>query len=252
MAIAGKPKETTVIEVSPPEVGEVEVGVLGLTPYIANRLSEKAKHELLVPRGPRNNAERKATLKHEPLVEFNSAPYVLEEGPTRLAVPAAAFKKAMMSAAVDLPDASKAQIGRLVWVQGYRLPMFGIPKLFMAIVRQAGIQGAPDVRTRALLPAWGCRLSIRFLMPNLTEKAIVNLLSTAGFTIGVGDWRPEKGSGTFGQFRLCELDDPDFLKVTKDGARKAQVKAMEVAEPYDTETAELLEWAGEEIKRRGR
>jgi hypothetical protein len=35
----------------------------------------------------------------------------------------------------------------------------------------------------------------------LTEAKVLNLVQLAGFSIGIGDWRPEKG-GTFGTFTL--------------------------------------------------
>ena len=72
----------------------------------------------------------------------------------------------------------------------------------------------------------------------------------AGMTVGIGDWRPEKGKGTFGQFAVVNDDDPELISILKQG-REEQIKAMENPEPYDAETAEMLEWWTAEVKRRG-
>lgn len=59
------------------DIGQVQVGILGLTPYLHNRMAEKAKHELLLPKGRKNAAERASSLKHDPVEEFRSSPYML-------------------------------------------------------------------------------------------------------------------------------------------------------------------------------
>lgn len=69
---------------------------------------------------------------------------------------------------------------------------------------------------------------------------------------GVGDWRPEKGSGNFGQFELVSEDDPDYLRIIGTGGRQAQIGAMESPAPYDQDTEELLAWFDSEIDRRGK
>lgn len=246
-------KTNTVIEVPETEIGQIETGILGLTPYLHNRMSEKARHELLLPKGRKNAAERASSLKHDPVEEFRASPYTLDdnESPTLLAVMASAFKGAMMTAALDLPGTNKAQIGRLIWVEGHHVPLYGTAKLHMSVTRSADIGRTPDIRTRAITPEWGTIITISYVKPLVTEKVIVNLLSTGGRSAGIGDWRPEKGKGTFGQFRLANTDDPELLKVMKLG-RSQQVLAMKKAATFDSESAELLEWYVGERKERGR
>ena len=69
---------------------------------------------------------------------------------------------------------------------------------------------------------------------------------------GVGDWRPEKGSGNFGQFELVSEDDADYLRIIETGGRQEQIDPMESPTPYDQDTEELLEWFNDEIDRRGK
>lgn len=248
--MATKSVELDVLKV---DHGQIEFMILGTTPLILNRMSEKVLRELLLPKGRKNAADKASSLKHNPLEEFRASPYidVDENGPTYLQHLSSAFKGAIKSAALDLPGSSKSQIGRLTWVNGERVSIYGVPKLFMSVTRSADMNKTPDVRTRAIVPEWCCRLSVSFVRPNLKEQAVANLLASAGLTQGVGDWRPGKGSGTYGQFELVSADDPRFAHLVKHGGRAAQKAAMHAPEPYDTESEELLSWFENEAKQRG-
>lgn len=241
--------EITILEVNQ---GQLDVAIVGVSPFIYNAMSTKTWHELLMPSPKKNAAEKAANLKHNPIEEYRGSVYHFREDDkaTRLNFPSVAFKKAMASAALDIPGANKSQIGRLVWVAGERSEMFGVPQIYCAIVRSADMNRTPDVRTRAILPEWACRISLRYMTPILKEQTIANLLAAAGFTQGVGDGRQQKGSLSFGQFRLCSLDDPDFVRICKTGGRAAQDAALESPEAYDEETERLLAWFNEERVRR--
>jgi hypothetical protein len=248
--MAGK-KDSGEISILEVAKGSLDVCILGSTPVILSRMSEKAKHELLFPKGRKSAAEKASSLKHNPYEEFRAAPYTVDEGPTLLAGLSTWFKQSMRGAAVDIPGSSKAQIGRTVWVNGEKVALYGIPKLFMSITRSADINKTPDVRTRAIVPQWACFLNISFIVPLIKEQVVVNLLAAAGLMQGVGDWRPQKGSATYGQFEIVSMDDKRFQSIVKNGGRAVQTKAMEDAECYDSETAELLGWFDVETKRRG-
>lgn len=230
----------------------IEVCILGSTPLVMNRLSEKARRELLLPAPPKNKAGRTANLKHIPADEYRQSVYRFRDdsAPTRLLLPAGAFKRAMASAALDIPGATKAQMGRLTSIPMVDVPIYGIPQLFMATVRQADIKRTPDIRTRAILPRWACRLKIGFLSPVLKESGVIKLLAAAGVIIGVADWRSEKGAGNFGSFDVVAPDDPEFLDVIASGGRKAQDAALADPVTYDYETEDLIAWFDTELVRR--
>lgn len=248
-----KAKKDEQISVMKVTTGKVEFCVLGETPIILNRLSEKTQRQLLLPPVRKNNAARASQLKHEPHEEYRSSPYKSadDNGPTRLLFPSAGFKKAMSSAALDTPGSQKAQIGRLTWVEGDYVNLYGIPELFMAPVRNSDIARTPDIRTRAIIPKWACRVSISYVMPILRETPVVHLLSNAGIMRGVGDGRQEKGTFNFGRFQLVDADNKEFLEIIKAGGREAQDKALAQPAAYDAETAELLTWFVAEAARRG-
>jgi len=231
--------------------GRVDFCLLGKTPLILHSMARKAAQELLVPR-KKTAADRAANLKHNPLEEFRaSCDLAGDDTSARLLMLATAFKGAIRSVAVDIPGATKAAIGRLTYVLGDYVPIFGVPKLFMAIIRNSDPNHTPDVRTRAIVPQWAARLSITYVLPIIREQTVANLLAAAGIMRGVGDWRPEKGSGNFGQFELVSADDPRFLNIIATGGREAQDEALAHPEPYDSKSAELLTWFLDEAGRRG-
>lgn len=229
----------------------VEIAILGTTPLILHKMSHKALEQLLLPSGPKTRAERQSTLKHVPREEFRAAADTLPSGPTHLAISATAFKAAMMTAALDTSGMQKTQVGRLVFVHEQKIPIYGKPFLYMAVTRNSDKARTPDVRSRPILPEWATLLRITYAVPLLTEKTIVNLLTTAGITAGVGDWRQEKGSGNYGTFVPVSPDDPMWRAVMQVG-REQQIAAMEAAEPYDETSAELLAFFDDEAARRGR
>jgi len=92
----------------------------------------------------------------------------------------------------------------------------------------------PDVRTRAILPRWACRVSIRYAQPVIKLQSVANLLAAGGITSGVGDWRVEKGSGGYGTYQIVTDDDPEYLDIVA-----------------TDETESLFAWYDIEAKRRG-
>lgn len=246
-----KDDSITVLEI---QQGRVEFCVLGTSPLIFNRMTAKARRDLLLGTEKKNKAERAANLKHTPPDEFRNSAGRIEgdDTPARLCIPAPAFKGALASAALDMPGTRKSEIGRLSWVEGYHIPIFGRPELLMSVVRSADIAKTPDIRTRAILPEWACRVTISFVRPILKETAVANLLAAAGVTIGVGDFRQEKGKGSFGQFRLVDADNEDYLRITQTMGRVVQDEALADPIPHDADSEELLAWYQSEVLRRGR
>ncbi len=229
--------------------GTAIVGLIGESAYVSNRMSAKVKQSLLSPEDPglkrRTASERAQGTKHDPLAEYQGAIHRMPEGSEPLlAIPAVQVKRALAAVAKDVPGANKAQLGRLVWLPGELLPLFGLPQLHMAVVRMADMSHTPDIRTRAAVRTWATIVEIRYVMPLLTESGILNLLAAAGQIIGVGDGRQEKGVFSFGQFEVVSVDDPRLKAIVTRGNRAAQEKAMASPTFYDDESLQLYEsWA---------
>jgi hypothetical protein len=251
--MVSKTKTTETVDIIEVNQGIVEYCVLGQSPLICNAMSAKVQQQLLLPPPKKNAAEKASSLKHDPFEEFRSSVYYArsDQAPTLITMKATSFKNAIKGAALDIPGATKSQIGRLTYVVGDEVAIYGIPQIMLSVTRSADINKTPDVRSRAIIPYWACRLSVNFITPILKHTTVTNLLAAAGIMQGIGDWRVQKGSGNYGQFRLVDADDPTFLDIITNGGRAAQKAAMENPESYDSETDQLLHWYESEVKRRG-
>jgi hypothetical protein len=248
------PTKTEVITIDPIQTETIRVAVRGTAPLICNRLAEKAKHELLLPKGRKTAAERASSLKHDPITEFRASPYIIDDddAATLIAGLSSWFKRAMEGAALRIPNAKKSEIKSLVHVENYYTAIYGLPEIFSSITRSADMNRTPDVRTRAILPEWAAVLDVRFTIPILTQRSILNLLSAAGQINGVGDWRIEKG-GWCGSFVITDPEEDEaFKRIVATGGRAAQQAAMDDPVAYNVETDELLAWFDAELEDRGR
>lgn len=241
-------KKEHVIDVPELQQEIATFNILGVTPLIMNRMAEKAKRELLKPAGRKTAAQKKTSTKHDPPKEYRDSAYLAPPATvTHLGFPAPAFKRAIAQAAVDIPGATKAAIGRLVRVPGMTIPIYGVPQIFTAVVRSADAAKTPDIRTRAILPRWACQVQVQFVIPILKAGTIANLLSGAGQIVGIGDGRQEKGALDFGLFQLVGDDDAEWLDIVGSGGRAEQEAALKEPDYYDAETEELLGWYQNEI-----
>lgn len=246
---ASEPTSNDIIRI---DFDEATFYLLGKTPLISNRMSTKARQELLAPKGKMNAAEKAMNQKHNPMAEFAASPYILRDtsAPTHLGALSVWFKKAMMTAALDMPGTKMAQMGRLLRVEGERLPLYGIPQLLMAVTRSADMNRTPDIRTRAIVPEWAVEITVTYPSQLIKGQMVANLLHAAGLICGVGDWRQQKGSGDYGLFEIVSPDHDDYQRIVAQGGRDAQIAAMAAPECYDDETAELLSWFDNEMSTR--
>lgn len=253
MAKASDSKTTAVLEIAPVRTGTVRLHVLGTTPLIYNAMSFKASQELLLPKGRKTQAERAENLKHVPIDEYRNSVYRHrgDDHPTRLMAPVGAFKGAAKTAALRSPGVRKTEIGQLLWIAERDIDVYGVPQLFMAIVRSADMNRTPDVRTRARVENWCCSITVQYVKPLLSDQQVVNLFSLAGVIAGIGDGRQEKGTFNFGQFELVNQDDARFAAIVKNGGRKAQDAALLKPETSDVESERLLEWYTTEVAKLG-
>lgn len=241
------------VEITKIEVREITFKIVGRTPLILNRQSEKTKRQLMMPPLPQNKAQRTQTLKHNPYEEFRASPYLSrrdDKAPTWLHLPGGMFKQCIAQAALDIPGASKAQIGRLVSLNSTVIHVWGIPYMKADMVRQAGPSKTPDVRFRACLPNWATIVTYTYIPAIISPVSIANLLSAAGVICGIGDYRVAKGAGDFGQFRIAPDNDPEWQEIVEHGGRKLQQAAMDMPMFFNDDTRELVEWFDEELERR--
>lgn len=250
--MAVKKAEFGTLHIDALKQGRVTLRLIGNTPLYFNAMSAKAKRSLLIGGGKKTAAERKE-IKHDPETEFYDSIYRLPSGPTFLGFPAPGVKNAMATAALETPGVTKSSVQRLIFLPEQKIKIWGKPYLKMDVVRSADMNKTPDVRTRAFLPRWCAEVEIAFVQPTLSVHSIVSLLSNAGVIIGIGDFRQEKGRGSFGTFSVAGDDLGEWAdawnEITQEGW-DVQKHAMENPEMADDDTMELMDLLMEERKRR--
>lgn len=208
------PAKSGPIDVPLIKIGETTMWVVGRTQYVFNSMSGRGRRELLYPSGGRRSrADRAGVLKHDPYAEFcDSITRAPEGSPTLLGIPAAAFHRLMQTAALDLPNTRKSEIGRMTWIvadEGAALPVWGVPEFEIIGVRTADLARTPDMRSHAVMREWCCEVTVQYVVPRLTASACFNLMFAGGWTVGVGDGRQEKGILNNGQFAVVPAIPPD-------------------------------------------
>ena len=223
------------------------VHIKGETPLILHRMSAKARHQLMLG-GRRKSAAERLEIKHHPVEEFKNSMHLDWEfnADTAIKFPVTAFKSAMATAALVTPGMRKTDVQRLIFIPEEYCPIYGIPQLRMDVVRSADIAKTPDIRTRAVVVDWMTVFTVRYTRPQLNLDSLSALLHNAGIVAGVGDFRQEKGKGSYGAFTTAEAGIPSHLLNLKD----EQEKAIGDPKPVNDESAELLDEYVREIGRR--
>ena len=154
---------------------------------------------------------------------------------TDIVFPAMALKSAMATAALMVDGVKKTDVHRLVYIPDEFVPVYGVPRIRMDITRSADINKTPDVRTRAYFREWATQIIVDFVRPVLSVKAIMALLYNAGLVCGIGDFRQEKGKGSYGTFEPTSSIPAELMD------HATQRAALDNPEYDNEETKELLE-----------
>lgn len=179
---------------------KIKVGSIKGSTYIPHKLSTANAKEIV----KREFGEVKSKDLRNKDKEYESCFYYTDE--KKYGIPARAFIGSMLDASVSL-DIPKTKIKRALKVIGdiYELKYKKIKKR-EDVVRRSGRNSAPDVRYRPEFIEWNCELYIEYDVNQITPDQIVNLVNQAGFTSGVGDWRPSAPNkpGNHGMFRVIK------------------------------------------------
>jgi len=249
--MAVKKETETEIRIEPLKRGSVRLRIIGVTPLFQNRMAAKARQELLVGGKKKGKADR-AQIKHNPLKEFRDSAEIIPDGPTALGVNVIAIKAAMSTAALETPGLTKTAAQRLLFLPGSFAPLYGTPQLRMDVVRSADMNRTPDIRSRCFLPIWGTEVEIHYIVPQLSVTSVVNLLCNAGVLVGIGDYRQEKGKGSFGSFTVLGEGEKseEWDDLVKHHGRMKQLAALAKPEYADADTVYLMKYFHDEVKRR--
>lgn len=212
MASKTAAKTDNAITLPPLDISVMEVTLIGDSPLIVHAWSHKSKLEML---GKQLKKAKGAKEAKDPVSDFENSMYrFADEG---YGFPSVAFKAAAVTAGTSVSGLTKIQARQAFHILGEDMD---IPGAFEGSVSRTNLirilgtkpqmredmvrvgMGTADIRYRAEFVGWHTKILVRFNANVLSDSQILNLLNTAGFAVGIGEWRPEK-DGPYGMFHVA-------------------------------------------------
>lgn len=204
------------MKITPPDYQNIQLWILGETPYIAGRFSLEKQKEIMDKQAGISTNDDGSTVevskskkpKRKPRdfeKEFLGSMYTSEDG--WYGMPAAAFRNAMVRAcSVADMMMTHAKLSIFVHADGFckdtKIPLVRVYHSKADPIRSDMpvkiSMGATDIRTRAMFKNWAARVRVRFFKPQFNETDVTNLMARVGMQVGVGEGRPFVESGGMG------------------------------------------------------
>lgn len=177
------------------------VPIIGTTPLIMHKFSEKAKRQMLDAMQGKKNVK---TIR-DPEADYRQSMYRTANG---YGFPAIAFKNCTVSAARFYDKSvTMTELRQCLFFHGILspehdpqplVPIDGDPHMREDVVTVG--RGSTDLRYRGEFLEWSAVLDVTYVKSALTADSVVSLIEAGGMGVGVGEWRPEKkgDNGTFG------------------------------------------------------
>ena len=189
-------------ELTPIKVAVIEFRIIGLSPLIQNAWDEKALEMLRM-----TAMERKKRKKEPRDPEASAAAKAHRTAEGKYGIPLLAFKASLIGAAHKNFGIEKTMVRKAFFIADPDgigiIPMECREPIVREDVVRVGM-GATDLRYRPEFREWAVDITADIDAEILNEGDVVNLVNRAGFGVGIGEWRPEKG-GDFGRYKI----DPD-------------------------------------------
>jgi hypothetical protein len=189
----------------------LEVPIIGTSPLIVHRFSEKAKRQML------DNMQGRKSPKEpkNPEAEYEAAFYRFKDGGSGF--PVIGFKAATIGACrfygKNITMTALKQYVFLrgeVGVDGQQLARIeGEPKMREDVVTVG--RGGSDLRYRPEFTEWSTVLTVVYVTSSLTRTSVLSLIDAGGMGVGVGEWRPER-NGDFGCFAIDQSRDIEVIQ----------------------------------------
>lgn len=205
-------KNNEKVELKPMQIEKVIVKVVGDTPLIVHNFDEKTKRMMLekqmkkaeTPREAKNPVEDFMRSLHwltEMPTEFTEEAFqkALDEG-AKFGFPSIGLKASAVSGAYRCKlSKDKVSLNGGFHIDTEYIEIKGTPRIREDAVRIFG--GVADIRYRAEFPEWYAIVELKYNTALYSLEQIINFLNVGGFSVGIGEWRPEKG-GHYGSFHI--------------------------------------------------
>jgi hypothetical protein len=173
----------------------LQLTLVGDAALISHAWSDKAKKQMLDKQMKKAKQAREAK---DPKRDYEESLYRHPAG--GYGFPAVAFKSAAVDACSHIEGVTKVEARGAFHIDEELVRVTGKPTPREDMVRVG--MGTADIRYRGQFEKWSTTFTIKFNANVLSAEQIVNLFDTAGFGIGVGEWRPQR-NGSFGRFHVA-------------------------------------------------
>lgn len=177
------------------------VPIVGTSPLIVHRFSEKAKRAMLDAMQGRKSPKQ----PKDPDAEYQAAFYRLKD-PEGYGFPSIGFKAATVGGARFYSGVTMTALKQFMFFKGEpdtsgqsMARIDGEPQMREDVVK-VGRNGT-DLRYRPIFEEWTTVLEVVYVTSALTRGSVLSLIDAGGMGVGVGEWRPEK-DGDFGTYRV--------------------------------------------------
>jgi hypothetical protein len=188
-----EPQEV-MIHLPPLNLQTMQVTLVGDSPLICHAWSKKAKQEML---DKQMKKAKQAKAAKDPEKDYKESLYEHPEG--GYGFPAVAFKAAAVDACSHIAQITKVEARGAFHINCDMVKIQGKPNPREDMVKVG--MGVADIRYRGEFKKWTCSFQLRYNANVISPEQILNLFNTAGFAIGVGEWRPQR-DGSFGMFHV--------------------------------------------------
>lgn len=193
MATAKQAEQVTIPQL---EVQRFQLTLVGDSPLICHRWSDKAKAMMLSKQMKKATPAKAAK---DPQQDYEDSLYPHPDG--GYGFPVVAFKAAAVDACSYVGGVTKVAARGAFHVVGELAKIEGEPRMREDLVRIA--MGTADLRYRGEFPTWRTTLTVRYNSAVLSIEQIINLFNQGGFAVGVGEWRPQR-DGSHGMFHVAQ------------------------------------------------
>ena len=170
--------------------------IKGTTPLIQHAWSKKALEMIRMTAAERRKVPKTG---RDPISEGKNAAYVDEDG--NFGIPAMAVKCAMIEVAHKDIGLPKTLVRKALRFQSCGvIPMECDHPIIREDIVRVG-NGATDLRYRPEFRKWSANIKFNYDADLLSIQDVLNLVDRAGFSVGIGEWRPEK-NGEYGTFEV--------------------------------------------------
>lgn len=222
-------EKALVIEIPAIQLETFKLTVVGDSPLIMHKWSEKAKKEIL---DKQTKKASKGKEKKNPIRDYVNSMYWLDEEGNEITppevkdyetdevmakeyarvqeiakeghygFPACAFKACAIDSGYQQGVIAKKTTARGAFhiLEEY-VPIIGVPEMQESMVKVGGMTKVADIRYRGMFRDWMATMTVQYNPNAISASQIANLMNIGGFSCGIGEWRPSR-NGEYGRFHV--------------------------------------------------